>query len=125
MLIFDCQAHTQYVLLLIDGNQSCFNDTSIRAGINGANAAAETLLDEIRAIARSQHKDGLADKFAVVVQIFVDTDRLGDDLVAAGSLSDRAQLHAFFKALSASHAMVSVVDCGPGREAVDAKIQGQ
>ena len=113
------------MLLLIDGNQSCFKDKSIRAGTSGANAAAEILLDEVRPVAREQHANDLADKCAVMVQIFVDTDRLGDDLVAAGSLSNTAQLHAFFKGLSASHSMISVVDCGPGRKAIDAKMQGQ
>lgn len=129
-LLFDntsncLQTQSQYVLLLVDGNQSCFTDKSITDGITGANDVAATLTSEVAQIARSCHKDDLSDKLAVTIQMFVDIDRLGDDLLAAGSLSSKSQLYAFFKALSSANSSIHVVDCGPERAAIDAKLRGE
>ena len=81
-------------------------------------------MSEIRTIVRQQHKNDLAEEISILMNIFVDFDRLSQDLIAAGSISTRKQLDMFFKALIAEHPLLSVVDCGSNQGAVPAKMQG-
>lgn len=78
---------------------------------------------EVREVARACHKNELSESIMLSVQVIVDINRLGDDLLAAGSVSSKAQLHTFFKAFSSAHSSISVIDCE--RAAVDAKMKGR
>ena len=107
----------------MDGNQSFFKDDIIRSGV--AESAVQSLITELHETAKSKHKNDLTSDIRIVLHIFVDSDRLLGHLVSAGSLSARKQLEEFMKALTASTPSLSVTDCGPGRQGVDAKLKGE
>ena len=111
--------------MLLDGNRRFFKDEIIRDGAVSAGIAFESLAAEVQEAARSKHKNDLAADIRVLVHVFVDSNRLAQDLVSAGSLSDSQQLEDFTKALTASAPSLSVVDCGTGRKPVDDKVQGE
>jgi len=112
-------------MLLIDGNRYCFKDDIIRAGASGARDAAHRLMAEAREHAESQHMNDLPESISTVIHIFLDVGRLADDLVAAGMLSGKDQLLDFLHSFSQAGPLIAVTDCGPGREAVDAKLKGR
>jgi hypothetical protein len=119
------QKQQQFILMLLDGNQSFFKPDIVRGGESSAQSAVHSLIAEIREAAESKHKSDLASDIQVVVHLFIDFGRLIRDLVSAGSLSDGQQLQDFTAALTASSGLLSVTDCGSGREGIDGKMKGQ
>ena len=107
--------------MLLDGNQRFFKSEFVK---DGAASALESLIAEAQETARSRHKNDLSSEIRVVTHVFADLDRLAQDLVSAGSLSDSRQLQDFTKALT-TMPLLNVVDCGPGRKPVDEKLQGE
>ncbi|RMZ88580.1 hypothetical protein DV736_g4189, partial [Chaetothyriales sp. CBS 134916] len=102
----------QYVLLLVDGNQTGFRESDIQSGSAKTEELANRLVSEVREVARRQHSNDLSDDFAVVIKIFVDVERLSQDLMSTGSISSKQQLKDFLKNLTAAQALIAVVECG-------------
>ncbi|KAH0847227.1 hypothetical protein FOPE_00333 [Fonsecaea pedrosoi] len=116
----DC---VQHVMVLFDGNHHFFSPNLVRAGIQGAKSAIDTLVAEAKAFAREQHKNDLPDLLSVIVHIFIDVGKLADDLSTAGSPPDPDQLWTFIQNASKLEPGVTISDCGSGHHAVDAKIR--
>lgn len=98
-----------YLLAVLDGNDLCFRTRYIQAE-DGANEAVTSLVREMRAHANLHHKYDLPKSIAVVVQIYVDLERLAEDLVTAEAIPEVNDLYAFTKALN-SQPHISVIDC--------------
>lgn len=111
--------------MLVDGNQTFFKTEAIQAAPADAEAAVQSLVAEALETAKMKHKNDLTTDVRVLTHIFVDLKRLADDFVAAGLLSSPHKLYEFTHAVTASQSFLSLVDCGPGREAVDAKMKGE
>ncbi|KIY01991.1 uncharacterized protein Z520_02129 [Fonsecaea multimorphosa CBS 102226] len=113
----------QHVMILFDGNHHFFNPNLVRAGIQGAKSAIDSLVAEASAFAREQHKNDLPDHLAVVVHIFIDVGKLADDLSIAGLLPNPDQLWTFIQNVSRLEPGVTISDCGSGHHAVEAKMK--
>ncbi|OAP65076.1 hypothetical protein AYL99_01048 [Fonsecaea erecta] len=113
----------QHVMVLFDGNHHFFKPNLVRAGIEGAKSAIDTLVTEAKAFARAQHKNDLPDHLSVVVHIFIDVGKLADDLSTAGLLPDPDQLWTFIQDAGKLETGVTISDCGAGHQAVDAKMK--
>ncbi|KAI1629056.1 hypothetical protein EDD37DRAFT_644827 [Exophiala viscosa] len=113
----------QHLLVLIDGNQSFFKSSFIRAGTVGAREAAAAFITEVKELAKAQHKNDLPEDILLVVHIFSDIGRLAQDLSTAGNLPNPDQLWTFIQDICKLEPCFTVSDCGSGREAVDAKLK--
>ncbi|RMZ77638.1 hypothetical protein DV738_g4292, partial [Chaetothyriales sp. CBS 135597] len=102
----------QYVLVLVDGNQTWFRDSVIHSASSKADEVANHLVAEAREVARRQHSNDLSDDFSVLVHIFVDTEKLCQDLIAAGSISSAQQLKEFLNDLMSAQSLITVINCG-------------
>lgn len=111
-------------MALINGNQCIFKDELFRSDTAAANDASHALFSEIRDFAKSQHKSDLAESFQILIHIMVDIAQLEDDLLAAGMIEDKQQVKHFLSALTKTHPLLMITDCGRGRDAVETKLKG-
>ncbi|RMD44937.1 hypothetical protein DV735_g185, partial [Chaetothyriales sp. CBS 134920] len=100
----------QYVLALVDGNQTSFRAGLIQSGSSETEELANRLVSEVREVARRQHTNDLSDDFSVLITIFVDLEKLSQDLIAAGSIPSAQQLKDFINDLMAAQALITVID---------------
>ncbi|KIW94333.1 uncharacterized protein Z519_05649 [Cladophialophora bantiana CBS 173.52] len=113
----------QHVMVLVDGNHHFFKPNLVRAGIEGAKLAIDTLVTEAKALAREQHKNDLPDHLSVIVHIFIDVGKLADDLSTTGLLPEPDQLWTFIQEAGKLEPGITISDCGSGHHAVEAKIR--
>ena len=104
------QATHPYLLAIIDGNDLCFRGRAIKAGPEQAIDVANSIVREMRDHANLHHKYNLPQKIVSIVQIYVDLERLVEELVRAEAIDDDLQLYRFVKALN-SQPNISVIDC--------------
>lgn len=104
------QTAKPYVMAFIDGNDVCFRNRFIRAGKDGAIEAATLLHKEIRDHANLHHKNDLPRGIAIVVQVFLDVDKLASDLIAAEAIKEQSDLRSFLQHMS-SQPLVSIINC--------------
>ena len=60
----------------------------------------------------------------VMVNVYINKCGLAKTLVKAGYIADTSALDAFLRSFPQSQSLFQFVDCGTGKEVVDAKLRG-
>lgn len=110
--------------MLVDGNQTFFKAETVESSAAGADAAVQSLKAEALEAAEAKHKNDLTADIRILIHIFIDLKRLANELTATGLISSQQKLFDFTQAVTASQPLLSLVDCGPTRGSVGAKITG-
>ena len=110
-------------MLIMDGNQYMFKDLP-HAGSKSAAESTRALIAQVVEHCKERHKSDLPEATSVMIHVMVDLARLQEDLLASDTLSNVEQLTEFFHALTKSYPLLTVTDCGRGREGVDNKLKG-
>lgn len=96
----------------------------MQSGLAGACEAVRIFLAEGKEFVHSRHVGDIPELMAMNIFIFADAQRLAKALREAGTIQNEYELVQFTRDLSQADPFVAFVDCGAGRNAVDAKIKG-
>ncbi|KAK4543212.1 hypothetical protein LTR36_005762 [Oleoguttula mirabilis] len=110
-----------FVLVLIDGDSAPFNDSYVKAGVDGGRRAAR----DLKAALESYLKEysGYQPHWSIVVRNYIKMTGLVRTYTRAQIVSDPGTVHAFFRGFNEVHPLFEFIDGGNDREAVDTKVQ--
>ena len=122
----DLQARSQFVLVLVDLDSPpsgyAFRSQYMNDRSGGAEAAQQ-LLNDVKTYVKENLEDMPAE-YEVMVTLFANKRGLAKALTDAGHLSIESELDGFISKFNQSQALFNFVDCGYGKESVDAKLRG-
>ncbi len=118
------QSKNTFILVLIDGDRYIFQENHLRDIETGGAKAAHRLLAEVKDSVQAAQLHHLSSDYQVVVNVYANKRGLTGALLEAGIISRPSDLEEFFCKFTQSQAHFQFVDCGPGKERVDAKIRG-
>ncbi len=91
---------------------------------SGGGDAAHKLLSEIKNATKAAQLPSWPPDFQVVVNIYANKRGLTGALLEAEIISHPNDLEEFFCKFTQSQTHFQLIDCGPGKERVDAKLRG-
>jgi hypothetical protein len=112
----------KFVVVLIDGDGYYFRKAFFDALANGGAKAANELYNQI--IQNVKESEDLKADCDVLVNVYANKHGLARALVGANYLSHPQQLDQFFCSFTQGRSLFQFIDCGPGKERVDAKLRG-
>ena len=118
------QSKNPFVLVLIDGDGYLFRDNYLKDGESGGGDAAHRLLSDIKDCIKAARLPSLPTDFQVVVNLYANKRGLTSALLEAEVISRPNDLEEFFCKFTQSQTHFQFIDCGPGKERVDAKLRG-
>lgn len=118
------QSKNPFILVLVDGDGYLFRDNYLKDVESGGGDAAHGLLSEINATITTAKLQSLSPDSQVVVNVYANKQGLTGALLEAGVISRPNDLEEFFCKFTQSQTHFQFIDCGPGKERVDAKLRG-
>jgi hypothetical protein len=118
------QSKNPFVLVLVDGDGYIFHDQYLKNPESGGGDAAHRLLSEVRDCINAAQLHSLPPDSEIVVNIYANKRGLTGALLDAGTIPNSTDLENFLCKFTQSQAYFQFVDCGPGKERVDAKVRG-
>lgn len=115
-------AARKFAVVLVDGDGYYFQKAFFDAIAVGGSSAANQLYQEV--IKDLSEVNGINPDCDVLVNIYANKYGLAKALAAAGHISHPQQLEQFFQSFTQSRSLFQFIDCGPGKERVDAKLRG-
>ena len=112
-----------FVLLLIDGDSTLFNDAYVKAGAEGGHRAVHALKAELESYLRD--KAGCQPHWKIVVRIYVKMNSLTTAYADSGIVSDARTAKDFFRGLNEVHPLFEIIDAGQDKEGADTKVKGK
>ncbi|ERF75791.1 hypothetical protein EPUS_01621 [Endocarpon pusillum Z07020] len=112
-----------FISVLIDGDGYLFRDSYLKDVESGGGDAAHRLLSEIKATIKAAQLQSLSPDSQVVVNVYANKQGLTGALLEAGVISRPNDLEEFFCKFTQSQTHFQFIDCGPGKERVDAKLR--
>jgi len=109
-------------LVLVDGDGYIFKNAFLASG-DGARAAAELYTQVLNYVKENNIVD--SPSIEVVVNVYAHKDGLARALYDADMLRTPSNLDEFFVSFTQSQSLFHFIDCGPGKERVDAKLRGK
>ncbi|EXJ70498.1 uncharacterized protein A1O5_06567 [Cladophialophora psammophila CBS 110553] len=115
----------KYTVVLVDGDgfifRKAFFDALATSG--GSKAANELYNQVINHLKAADSLSGINPDCEVLVNIYANKQGLARTLVAADYLAHPAHIDSFFCSFTQSRSLFQFIDCGPGKERVDAKLR--
>lgn len=118
------QSRSPFILVLIDGDGYLFQDCYLKDPESGGGDAAHRLLSEVKDRVKAAQVQSLSFDYQVVVNVYANKRGLTGALLDAGIITRPNDLEEFFCKFTQSQTHFQFVDCGPGKERVDAKLRG-
>lgn len=118
------QSKNPFILVLIDGDGYLFQDNYLKNVEFGGGDAAHKLLSEIKDKTGVDQLQSLPPDTQVVVNIYANKRGLTGALLEAEVISHPNDMEEFFCKFTQSETHFQLIDCGPGKERVDAKLRG-
>lgn len=113
----------QFALCLVDGDGYLFNRNCLSEATRGGGAdAAHRLHTDINQYLKTTNAAN-PDDMQIMVIVFLHKSFIASTLLDAGIISSKNELDEFLWAFTSSHTLFQVIDCGPGKERVDAKLR--
>lgn len=109
---------------MIDGDGYQFQDSHFKDGGSGGGAAAHRLLSEVQNCVRATQSQNFSAEYQVMVNVYANKRGLVGALVTDGVISHPNDLDDFFCRFTQSQTHFQFIDCGAGKERVDAKLRG-
>ncbi|KIW35376.1 uncharacterized protein PV07_02074 [Cladophialophora immunda] len=115
----------KYSVVLVDGDgfifRKAFFDALATSG--GSKAANELYNQVINHLKAAEALPGTNPDCDVLLNIYANKQGLARTLVAADYLAHPSQIDSFFCSFTQSRSLFHFIDCGPGKERVDAKLR--
>lgn len=118
------QAKIPFILVLVDGDGYLFQDSYFKDGGSGGGDAAHRLLSEVRKCVKGAKLQNLQSEYHVMINVYANKRGLIGTLLTDGVISHPNDLEAFFCRFTQSQTHFQFIDCGAGKERVDAKLRG-
>lgn len=118
------QSKNPFILVLIDGDGYIFQESYLKDAESGGRDAAHRLLSEVKDCVKAAGVQSLSSDHHVMVNVYANKRGLTGALLDAGTISHPNDLEEFFCKFTQSQSHFHFLDCGPGKERVDAKIRG-
>ncbi|KAK5452135.1 hypothetical protein LTS15_007199 [Exophiala xenobiotica] len=121
------EAATQrkFVVVLVDGDgyqfRKSFYDALATSG--GSKAASELYTEVLNNLKTAVSSSGINADCDVLVNIYANKTGLARTLVACDYIHHPSQIDQFFCSFTQSRSLFQFIDCGPGKERVDAKLR--
>ena len=114
----------KFAVILIDGDGYHFNRSLYLSGDSGGAQAAHALYTEAQHHIRSMTNDP-SGEIETVAMVFFNKSVPSRALIEADIIHRPAQFDEFMWSFTSSHSLFQAIDCGPGKERVDAKLRGK
>lgn len=118
----------KFVVVLVDGDGYHFQKAFYKAlATSGGSKAASELYTEVLNSLKAAAVDASSSinpDCEVLVNIYANKNGLARTLAAAGFVSHPSQVDQFFCSFTQSRSLFQFIDCGHGKERVDAKLRG-
>lgn len=118
------QSRNPFILVLVDGDGYIFHDQYLKNPESGGGDAAHRLLSQVTECINAAQSHTLPPDSEILVYIYANKRGLTGALLEAGIISNPTELENFLCKFTQSQAHFQFVDCGPGKERVDAKVRG-
>jgi hypothetical protein len=118
------QSRNPFTLVLIDGDGYIFKGNYLKNTQSGGGEAAHHLLSAVRDRIKAAQLQDLSLDQQILVNVYANRRGLTGALLEAGIISHPNDLEEFFCKFTQSQAHFQFVDCGAGKERVDAKLRG-
>lgn len=112
-----------FILVLIDGDGYIFQESYLKDAESGGRDAAHRLLSEVKDCVKAAGVQSSSSDHHVMVNVYANKRGLTGALLDAGTISHPNDLEEFFCKFTQSQSHFHFLDCGPGKERVDAKIR--
>ncbi|EHY58377.1 hypothetical protein HRR83_007259 [Exophiala dermatitidis] len=123
----EAEASTQrkFVVVLVDGDGYIFRRAFLQAvtSSGGSKAANELYTEVLNNLRQDEGMQGLSPDCDVLVNVYANKAGLARTLAAADYLNAPYQIDHFFCSFTQSRSLFQFIDCGPGKERVDAKLR--
>ncbi|KAH0841051.1 hypothetical protein FOPE_06277 [Fonsecaea pedrosoi] len=115
----------KYTVVLVDGDGFIFRKAFFDAlNASGGSMAANELYNQvIKHLKAADALPGINPDSDVLVNIYANKQGLARTLAAAEYLNHPSQIDTFFCSFTQSRSLFQFIDCGPGKERVDAKLR--
>ncbi|OAP59448.1 hypothetical protein AYL99_06746 [Fonsecaea erecta] len=115
----------KYTVVLVDGDGFIFRKAFFDAlATSGGSMAANELYNQvINHVKAADAISGINPDCDVLVNIYANKQGLARSLAAAGYLAQPSHIDSFFCSFTQSRSLFQFIDCGPGKERVDAKLR--
>ncbi len=125
----EAEAATQrkFVVVLVDGDGYQFRKSfyNALATSGGSKAASELYTEVLNNLKSADSFTGINADCDVLVNIYANKAGLARTLVACDYINLPSQIDQFFCSFTQSRSLFQFIDCGPGKERVDAKLRGK
>lgn len=117
----------KFVVVLVDGDgypfRKAFYDALATSG--GSKAANELYNEVINNLKTAEARSDINADCDVLVNIYANKNGLARALTACDYISHPSQIDQFFCSFTQSRSLFQFIDCGHGKERVDAKLRGK
>ncbi|KIX96933.1 uncharacterized protein Z520_07047 [Fonsecaea multimorphosa CBS 102226] len=115
----------KYTVVLVDGDGFIFRKAFFDAlAMSGGSKAANELYNQVIShLKAADALSGINPDCDVLLNIYANKQGLAKTLAAAGYLSHPSHIDPFFCSFTQSRSLFQFIDCGPGKERVDAKLR--
>ncbi|KZO96908.1 hypothetical protein CALVIDRAFT_536830 [Calocera viscosa TUFC12733] len=115
---FHTAAGSEFAVVIIDGDGLIFSAALLSQGTEGGRLAAQSLRERVRqALGAAQSSNA-----EIIVNVYMNKQGLGGILVKNGKTS-WPTFEKFIEGFVTGHELNSIIDCGRGKEASDAKVR--
>lgn len=117
----------KFAVVLVDGDGYIFRKAFFNAlATSGGSKAANELYNEVINNLKASHSglEGNSPDWEVLVNIYANKAGLARALATVDYLNHPSQIDLFFCSFSQSRSLFQFIDCGHGKERVDAKLRG-
>ncbi|EXJ95650.1 hypothetical protein A1O1_00772 [Capronia coronata CBS 617.96] len=115
----------KFVVVLVDADGYIFRKAYFQAlaASGGSKAANELYTEVVNNLRSAEAVPAINPDCDVLVNIYANKSGLARTLAAADYLNHPSQIDQFFSSFTQSRSLFQFIDCGPGKERVDAKLR--
>ena len=114
-------AGSAFVLVLIDGDSTMFNDNYIKDGFEGGHRAASDLHAKLSEYCKTM-KD-YSTSWEIIVRLYVKLEGQARAYVSAGIVDNTHTVHAFYRGFNEVYPLFEAIDAGNDKEGADSKVK--